>query len=130
MATDDNPWAVETLDTYLFYCCPECDQKYKSKPSFVKHAFSSHPTAKETLKFEETTENIVVKNEMYIKEEYMEPLNEGMEDQNYMNAPVDDVIDHFYHDNLNWYESEMYELDEEPVQKKRKSTKLEKDGKL
>ena len=40
----------------------------------------------------------------------MEPLNEGMEDQTYMNAPVDDVIDHFYHDNLNWYESEMYEL--------------------
>ena len=66
---DNNPWTVEDLDSYLFYCCPECDQKYKSKPSFINHAYSSHPDAKENLKFEETTEDIVIKSDVNIKEE-------------------------------------------------------------
>ena len=50
---DNNPWTVEDLDSYLFYCCPECDQKYKSKPSFINHAYSSHPDAqsKESCEF-------------------------------------------------------------------------------
>ena len=28
-----NPWAVETLDVYLHYCCPECD--HKRYPSYI-----------------------------------------------------------------------------------------------
>ena len=51
-----NPWAVENLDVYLHYCCPECDQKYKTKLLFVEHAYSCHPEAKEILKFEDSGE--------------------------------------------------------------------------
>ena len=54
-----NPWAVETLDVYLHYCCPECDQKYKTKLEFVNHAYSYHPEAKEILKFEDTGQSFV-----------------------------------------------------------------------
>ena len=45
-----NPWSFDNIDEYLFYCCPQCDHRYKSKPSFVLHAFESHPESKERIK--------------------------------------------------------------------------------
>ncbi len=38
-----NPWAIENLDDFLFYCCPQCDHKVKSKHLFLNHAFVNHP---------------------------------------------------------------------------------------
>ena len=29
-----NPWSIE-LDEYLYYCCPQCDEKCKTKPQFI-----------------------------------------------------------------------------------------------
>ena len=37
-----NPWAVESLEEYLHYCCPECDVKCESKDLFVNHAWFNH----------------------------------------------------------------------------------------
>ena len=37
-----NPWGSENLEEFLFYCCPECDHKYKNAQSFVDHALLSH----------------------------------------------------------------------------------------
>ncbi len=37
-----NPWAVESLEEYLHYCCPECDVKSESKDLFVSHAWFTH----------------------------------------------------------------------------------------
>ena len=109
MEFDTNPWSVETLDTYLYYCCPECDHKCKSKPSFVHHAYSCHPNAKDNLKYEETMEEIVVKSDMSIKEEAAEPDNEVYED-----------FDQINHENLDWYDPDLlYGSFEEPPKKKR-----------
>jgi len=44
-----SPWKVENLDEYLFYCCPECDHKTKTKSLFIDHACKVHEGAKEYL---------------------------------------------------------------------------------
>ncbi len=40
----ENPWAIESIDDCIFYCCPECDDKSTSKRSFLSHAWDKHPT--------------------------------------------------------------------------------------
>ena len=44
-----NPWNVPTLDKFLFYCCPECDNKYVTKSHFVEHALTSHQVSQEYI---------------------------------------------------------------------------------
>ena len=44
----ENPWTGD-LDKYLFYCCPECDEKSANKYIFIEHALESHPSAKNAL---------------------------------------------------------------------------------
>ena len=113
-----------SLDSYLFYCCPECDHKYKSKPSFINHAFSSHPDAKHNLKYEETTEDIVIKSDVNIKEEndIIENSNEfdNKEHENDIIENEED-LDDYNNESLDWYEPEVYEESfvEDPPKKKR-----------
>ena len=121
---DKKPQIFRSLDSYLFYCCPECDHKYKSKPSFINHAFSSHPDAKHNLKYEETTEDIVIKSDVNIKEE-----NDIIENSNEFDnkEPENDIIeneeelDDYNNESLDWYEPEVYEESfvEDPPKKKR-----------
>ena len=44
-----NPWQVNFLDDFLFYCCPECDFKHDTKSSFVSHAIIQHPLSRAIL---------------------------------------------------------------------------------
>ena len=44
---NNNPWGVMNLEEFLFYCCPECNVKDKSRDEFVKHALNHHPDAKD-----------------------------------------------------------------------------------
>ena len=44
-----NPWNVEDLDDFLYFCCPECDLKDQSKVQFLQHALDQHPNAKECV---------------------------------------------------------------------------------
>ena len=101
-----NPWKVETLDVYLYYCCPECDHKSKTKTLFVNHAFASHPEAKNNLKYEEVPEDIIVKSDITIKEEWMNDIQE-------------DIDDEFNNQSLDWYEPEIFESSEKTLRKKR-----------
>ena len=34
---DQNPWVVENIEVFSFYCCPECDFKSKDREYFKKH---------------------------------------------------------------------------------------------
>ena len=43
---EDNPWAVEKWEQFLYFCCPECDEKNQSKDVFIQHALNEHPNAK------------------------------------------------------------------------------------
>ena len=38
-----NPWEVESLEDFLYFCCPECNEKSQSKDHFISHAWSTHP---------------------------------------------------------------------------------------
>lgn len=40
-----NPWTVESIYEFSFFCCPECDTKCSNKQEFVNHAFQTHPLA-------------------------------------------------------------------------------------
>ena len=44
-----NPWAVDNLKDFLYYCCPECEEKVKSLEDFLQHALNQHDLAKEIL---------------------------------------------------------------------------------
>ena len=57
----ENPWDVENLEEFLYFCCPECDLKDSSKMNFLQHALEQHPNAKECAKLH----NFFVKNEPY-----------------------------------------------------------------
>ena len=37
------PWCVDSLDEFLFYCCPECHEKSTTETAFLSHAVSEHP---------------------------------------------------------------------------------------
>ena len=57
-----NPWAVDKVEDFLHYHCPECDLQGKSKDDFVNHAFDKHPKSKEypsifAIKLEDTGED-------------------------------------------------------------------------
>ena len=46
---DENPWLVSNIDEFLYFCCPECDERNQSKELFLKHAIDEHPKAKQSL---------------------------------------------------------------------------------
>ena len=39
---DENPWLIENAETFLKYCCPECDYKSKKIQNFSKHVSKNH----------------------------------------------------------------------------------------
>ena len=41
-----NPWVVENIEAFSFYCCPECDFKSKDEDYFKRHAMESHNKSK------------------------------------------------------------------------------------
>ena len=37
-----NPWLIENAETYLKYCCPECQYNSKDVNDFSKHISENH----------------------------------------------------------------------------------------
>ena len=66
----DNPWNVENLEEFLYFCCPECDLKDQSKIEFLQHALDHHPKAKECVQ---------QFNEFIVKEEFGEENQEDFD---------------------------------------------------
>ena len=48
---EENPWIVESLEHFLYYCCPECQHnlKFTSRESFLQHAINQHPLVQKCL---------------------------------------------------------------------------------
>lgn len=44
-----NVWAVESLDDFTFYHCPECSDVCQAKQDFIDHAFYHHPHGAQSL---------------------------------------------------------------------------------
>ena len=49
MEVEYNPWNVSSLEAFLHYNCPECEDKYSTKEQFVCHAMMVHEKARDTL---------------------------------------------------------------------------------
>ena len=59
----NNPWSsVRKWEEFLYFCCPECNEKNQSKDVFKKHALSIHPMAKLCLQ--------IIQPEVELKETY------------------------------------------------------------
>ena len=56
--TEINPWCVSNLEEFMYYCCPECDKRSKSKNLFVKHALGEHSKAQTYLQKFRVKENV------------------------------------------------------------------------
>lgn len=41
-----NPWSVQHLEDFLFFCCPECPDRSSTKKTFINHALHEHPQVK------------------------------------------------------------------------------------
>ena len=59
-----SPWCVTNLDEFIYFCCPECDIRNKSKDTFLKHAFSKHLNAQKYL------QNLTVKEDVSHSEQF------------------------------------------------------------
>ena len=72
---------------------------------FINHAFSSHPEAKDNLKYEECSEQIIIKSDITIKEEFIEDSK-------------NETLGEFNEQILDWYEPELIESSKQPQKKK------------
>ena len=101
-----NPWAVEQIEDFLYFCCPECDTKNKSKDSFLEHALNQHPSSKETLlkvsvKAEDDELFAIKEEEGEVRKDYIGyQFTSDLEESNYEVDMKDKDVD------LDYYESE------------------------
>ena len=42
-----NPWQVEDIGTFSYFCCPECIYRAKTVPDFQVHSIINHPNSKD-----------------------------------------------------------------------------------
>ena len=64
-------WNVESLEDFLYYCCPECDNRNPSRDEFLHHALSVHEGSNHYLmKFS-------VKEEFNIDNYYTDDIEEN-----------------------------------------------------
>ena len=78
---DQNPWVVENIEAFNFYCCPECDFQSKDGDYFKRHAIESHKKSKVFFvmsKLENNTNNDSM--EVETEPEYQDENEGGMDD--------------------------------------------------
>ena len=37
-----NPWEVEDVSEFQYFCCPECDERERERDAFLQHALAFH----------------------------------------------------------------------------------------
>ena len=91
-----NPWNVENLEEFLYYWCPECDDRHRSRDMFLQHALEKHQNAKEYVV------NFLVKQELV--DDSNDPLyniapdfNQG--DEHLYKIDPNDYLKYEYEDN-------------------------------
>lgn len=58
-----NPWNVQDLEEFLYYCCPQCDVKVKECTAFLQHALEMHEDEASQVLVKSETEFETIKNE-------------------------------------------------------------------
>ena len=71
-----NPWGIENLEEFLYYCCPECDEKYKDCQNFIDHAMHAHDSAEvSTLESSNIETEEIIQEESKDEDDCMDPLS-------------------------------------------------------
>ena len=82
-----NPWtSISKIEEFLYFCCPECEEKNQSRELFIKHALEKHPNSKECIAL------------INVKEEKLEE-DENNEDEDEVGADEDEDLPHLDSDN-------------------------------
>ena len=68
-----NPWDVQSLEEFHYYCCPACPFKNVNKTDFIKHAVTAHPQSQSVIESLEDNKN-VIKTENTSSTTVSEPL--------------------------------------------------------
>ena len=86
-------WDVKSLEDFLYYCCPECNERKQSREGFLTHALNQHPESNDFLVHyhhikEELEESILVKKndaneEASMIDEKYEPVVKIKEEDDY-----------------------------------------------
>ena len=91
-----NPWKVQSIQDFNFFCCPECVYRSKEEISFQIHALQNHPQSEEFFHGfiiqSEETQKIEIKDEPPENElnhthtrenlnDFLENVNEIIKDQ-------------------------------------------------
>ena len=72
----NNPWSsMKKWEDFLYFCCPECNEKNQSKGIFIKHVLGIHPMAKIILES--------IESEVQLKETYKINENKPYYKENY-----------------------------------------------
>ena len=97
-----NPWIVSEVEHFLFFCCPECNFKERSKENFIQHALSHHPNSIDGLahfmvKSEKSnkTLELVPKHPTKVKKEILDQVNE--DDNYYLEQTMEEYPENSYH---------------------------------
>ena len=66
-----NPWNVENLEEFHFYCCPECEFRIGIKGEFINHAVVKHPRSHDVIDKLEGKKNL---DEHKVKKESIDDI--------------------------------------------------------
>jgi KRAB domain-containing zinc finger protein len=89
----ENPWSVESLEEFLYFCCPECPDKIQSKTVFISHAWAKHPKAQNTLEnLNIDVEQVKVEADIKVKFE-VEQLHDELFINDHNNDDIVDIVD-------------------------------------
>ena len=110
-----NPWNVSTLDSFLYYHCPECDVNFRhdTKDSFLTHATDQHPKSHEFLS-------------NFLSKEEDDQMPNGINEFDETDIFEDDYINSEYLNGLDEHETE--EIKVEPDTKPFKKENFRSEG--
>lgn len=85
-----NPWNVDSLEAFTFFCCPECDYKSRTSRSFEGHALKNHPMSYTYFGGREDYEDTDDKSKLYF-DDYDEKMEDSDMPENYIKSePMED----------------------------------------
>ena len=72
-----NPWHVESIMAFNYFCCPECVYRSKEESSFQAHALQNHPQSSSLFfGFDQVKEEIIEPQIELIEDEKIEKVEE------------------------------------------------------
>ena len=89
-----NPWQVNQLEEFLFFCCPGCDNKSQAKETFLEHAMTQHPESLQYLaqfQFSELEDKLPLPDDP-IEEDFKFKVKEEFFDEDFLDVEINEGL--------------------------------------